>query len=72
MSRPRIVGVRLDRNGPVRFFDAGELDVQVGDTVFVPGPDGPQPARVVVAPDQILSHPFADPLPRLESRPGEG
>ena len=60
----RPVGVRFGRNDPLRFFDAGELELAVHDQVVAPGPDGPQVGRVVVAPDQVFDHPFAE-LPRL-------
>ncbi len=66
--RVRVVGVRFGRNEPLSFFDAGDLDLAVHDRVLAPGPDGPRAGLVVVAPDQVIDHPFDETLPRLLSR----
>ena len=45
-SRGCVVGVRHARGGPVRYLGAAGIDVEVGDHVLVPAPDGPALARV--------------------------
>ena len=50
----RLVGVRLHRNGLVRYFDAQEMALRTGDRVMVDTPDGPQLGWVVISPDQVF------------------
>ena len=50
----RLVGVRLQRNGLVRYFDAQEMALRTGDRVMVDTPDGPQLGWVVISPDQVF------------------
>ena len=50
----RLVGVRLRRNGLVRYFDAREMALSTGDRVMVDTPEGPQLGWVVISPDQVF------------------
>lgn len=65
----RVVGARFERSDPLHFYDAGDLTVRVGDRVLVEetvdSDDAPRVATVAVAPDQVVSHPFRSPLPRV-------
>ena len=49
-----IVGVRLERYGPVNFCDPSDIDLKVGDRVVVETEDGEREAEVVIAPGQVL------------------
>ncbi len=49
-----LVGVRLTRSSPVQFFDAGDLELAVGDRVLVQTESGDAEARVVIAPQQVI------------------
>ncbi|MBX5490430.1 MAG: hypothetical protein IRZ14_04670 [Chloroflexi bacterium] len=48
-----LIGVRTRRYGPVRFARA-DRPLPVGEPALVDGPDGPLPARVVVAAEQLV------------------
>ena len=50
----RLVGVRLQRNGLARYFDAQQLVLRTGDRVIVDTPEGPQLGWVVISPDQVF------------------
>ena len=50
----RLVGVRLQRNGLVRYFDAQQMALRTGDRVMVDTPEGPQLGWVVISPDQVF------------------
>ena len=50
----RLVGVRLQRNGLVRYFDAQQMTLATGDRVMVDTPEGPQLGWVVISPDQVF------------------
>lgn len=49
-----IVGVRLRDSSLVAFFEKDDLDLTVGMWVLVPTSRGQEPAKVVIAPDQIV------------------
>ena len=49
-----LVGVRFRPNEPVRYFDPGEMDLNVGDSVVVETDGQPREAIVVIAPDQVV------------------
>ena len=50
----RLVGVRLQRNGLVRYFDPQQMALRTGDRVMVDTPEGPQLGWVVISPDQVF------------------
>ena len=50
----RLVGVRLRRNGLVRYFDPQQMALRTGDRVMVDTPEGPQLGWVVISPDQVF------------------
>ena len=50
----RLVGVRLQRNGLVRYFDAQQMALSTGDRVMVDTPEGAQLGWVVISPDQVF------------------
>ena len=49
-----LVGVRFGLGGPVRYFDPGDIDLEVGDGVLVESEGVPREAVVVIAPGQVL------------------
>ncbi len=49
-----VVGVRFRNAGKIFYFDAAGLQVEVGEYVVVATARGPELARVVIAPDQIV------------------
>ena len=64
-----VVGVRRARGGPVRYLGAAGIDVEVGDHVLVPSPNGPALARVVIGPTEVAVDVLAAGLPALLRRP---
>ena len=65
-----IVGVRIDKLGPVRYFDASGHDVEVGDKILVETENGRAVGEVVIASHQILSSDLRGPLePVLQALP---
>jgi cell fate regulator YaaT (PSP1 superfamily) len=59
---PNIVGVRFTRAGRVHYFDAGSMDLAVGERVLVEADGGPREAQVVIAPRQVLYSELRGPL----------
>lgn len=59
---PSIVGVRFARAGRVHYFDAGSMDLAVGERVLVEAEGGPREAEVVIAPRQLLYSELRGPL----------
>ncbi len=52
-----MIGVRIGRNSPVLFVEAGESDNTVGDQVIVAlcdGTSGEEEASVVIGKDQLI------------------
>ena len=49
-----IAGVRLERSGPVLYYDAGAMEISVNDLVVVETDDGERLGRVAFTPDQLL------------------
>jgi len=45
-----VVGLRLRRNGPLRWLDPGDLELEVGQRLVMATKDGEQTARVAVGP----------------------
>ena len=50
---PTIIGVRFKPSDKVQYFDADDLPLAVGDRVVVDTEEGPQEARVAIAPGQV-------------------
>ena len=50
----RLAGIRLQRNGLVRYFDPQQMALRTGDRVMVDSPEGPQLGWVVISPDQVF------------------
>ncbi len=57
-----LVGVRFKTSGPVRYFDPGDAELDVGDLVVVATADGEKEGRVVIAPGQVLYSELRGPL----------
>ena len=45
-----VVGLRLHRNGPLRWLDPGDLELEVGQRLMIATEDGERAARVAVGP----------------------
>ncbi|WP_322817381.1 regulatory iron-sulfur-containing complex subunit RicT [Tepidiforma sp.] len=62
---PRVAGVRFRNAGKIFYFHAAGLRLEPGEYVVVETVRGPEIARVVIAPDQVV----VDELPRDELKP---
>ncbi|GIW17964.1 MAG: hypothetical protein KatS3mg064_1121 [Tepidiforma sp.] len=62
---PRVAGVRFRNAGKIFYFHAAGLRLEPGEYVVVETVRGPEVARVVIAPDQVV----VDELPRDELKP---
>ncbi len=62
---PRVAGVRFRNAGKIFYFHAAGLRLEPGEYVVVETVRGPELARVVIAPDQVV----VDELPRDELKP---
>jgi len=62
---PRVAGVRFRNAGKIFYFHAAGLRLEPGEYVVVETVRGPEIARVVIAPDQVV----VDELPREELKP---
>ena len=51
---PKLTGVQFKPSDKVQFFDAGELELVVGERVVVETWDGEQEGVVAIAPHQVL------------------
>ena len=60
-----LTGVRFDASGPVRYFDAGDIQVETGDRVLVETDVGPREGAVVIRPDQVLFSDLRGPMGRV-------
>jgi cell fate regulator YaaT (PSP1 superfamily) len=49
-----LVGLRFTRLGRVRYFDAGEHRLDVGERIVVETEEGRSEAEVAIAPSQVL------------------
>ncbi len=56
MTDPRqnVAGVRFRNAGPIEYFHAAGMRLDVGESVIVETNRGPELARVVIAPDQVV------------------
>ena len=50
----RLVGLRFAPLAKLRYFDAGERELEVGQRLVVETSDGPREAEVAVAPSQVV------------------
>jgi len=57
-----VVGVRLSPSARVLYFDAEDVELEVGDRVMVEADEGPREARVIIAPGQVLYSEIQGPL----------
>jgi len=63
-----IAGVRFQPSGLVHYFDAGDLQLEPGDTVEVETEDGPVRGRVVFTPQQLVYSDLEGPMTRVLRR----
>ncbi len=56
MTDPRqnIAGVRFRNAGPIEYYHAAGMRLEVGESVLVETNSGPELARIVIAPDQVV------------------
>ncbi len=56
MTDPRqdVAGLRFGAAGPIEYFHAAGMRLEVGESVVVQTSRGPELARVVIAPDQVV------------------
>ncbi len=52
--RPNVVGVRFRNAGAIEYFHSAGMRLEVGESVLVETNRGPELARVVIAPDQVV------------------
>jgi cell fate regulator YaaT (PSP1 superfamily) len=68
----RVAGVRFKGAGRVFYFDAKDLELQIGDLVVVQMPHGSVVGRVVITPEQVVAEEISGPLdPVLRIATGE-
>jgi cell fate regulator YaaT (PSP1 superfamily) len=53
-NRPRVAGVRFRNAGRIFYFDTAGLRLEPGEYVVVETVRGPELAKVVIAPDQVV------------------
>ena len=58
----RIVGIRLQGSANVHYFDPGNLELSLLDTVMVQTGTGVKQGMVVVSPDQVMYSEIRGPL----------
>ena len=58
----RIVGIRLQGSGSLLYFDPGNLELSLLDTVMVETETGIKQGCVVIAPDQVVYSEIRGPL----------
>src|SRR5690606_35602439 len=51
---PRVVGGRFYNAGKIHYFDAAGIRLEPGEYVVVQSSRGPELARLVIAPDQVV------------------
>lgn len=56
MTDPRqnVAGVRFRNAGPIEYFHAAGIRLEVGESVIVETSRGPELARIVISPDQVV------------------
>ncbi len=71
-SSARLVGLRFAPLGRIRYFDAGERDLAVGERIVVDTAEGLHDAEVAIAPSQVLYSDLRgapEPLVVVDDRP---
>lgn len=58
----RIAGVRFRQASRVFYFDAKDIELEVGQQIVVQTPQGSTLARVVIAPQQVVAAEISEPL----------
>ena len=58
----RIVGVRFKGAGRVFYFDAKDIELQIGQQIVVQTPHGLSIGRVVIRPEQVVAEEISEPL----------
>ena len=61
----KLTGVQFKPSDKVQFFDAGELELTVGERVVVETRDGEREGVVAIAPDQALRSDLRGELDRV-------
>ncbi|MDZ7728784.1 MAG: regulatory iron-sulfur-containing complex subunit RicT [Dehalococcoidia bacterium] len=59
----QIVGIRYGSAGKIHYFHSGGMRLEAGEHVVVESSRGPELARVVIAPGQVLVNEIGDDLP---------
>jgi cell fate regulator YaaT (PSP1 superfamily) len=59
---PTLVGIRFKPLDRLQYFDAGDLDLSVGERVIVETDEGQHEGTVVIAADQVLYSDLRGPL----------
>lgn len=60
MSLPRVAGVRFRNAGRIQYFHTAGLRLEPGEYVIVETVRGPEVAKVVIAPDQVVVNELGD------------
>ena len=71
-SSARLVGLRFTPLDRIRYFDAGERDLEVGERIVVDTAEGLHDAEVAIAPSQVLYSDLRgapEPLVVVDDRP---
>ncbi len=64
----RIVGIRLEGSVNVNYFDPGNLELSLLDTVMVQTETGVKQGMVVVSPDQVIYSEIRGPLQTIMAK----
>jgi cell fate regulator YaaT (PSP1 superfamily) len=57
-----ITGIRFKRAGKIYYFDAGDIELEVGDSAVLKTSRGTELGNVVIAPGQVIASEFEEPL----------
>ena len=58
----KVVGVRFQQAGKIYYFDAADINIELGDYVVVETSRGQELGSVVITPNQVLSSNISEPL----------
>jgi cell fate regulator YaaT (PSP1 superfamily) len=61
-TKRRVAGVRFKDAGRVFYYDAKEIELQIGELVAVQTPHGTSVGRVVITPEQVVLDEIEEPL----------
>jgi cell fate regulator YaaT (PSP1 superfamily) len=62
MSERNVVGIRFQQAGKIHYYDPKAIELAIGDLVVVQTKNGLKIAKVVIAPDQVISSEIDQPL----------